>query len=256
MTRTPLGIPLPAPLWGALRAVAGAVPGLPELYRRLSRRTPPVGRVRFGSLRRTSPISEEFGYDRGTPIDRYYIEGFLGRCAPDIRGRVLEVGDASYTRRFGGARVTQSDVLHVSAANPHATIVASLPDADHVPSDSFDCIVFTQTLHLVYDFHAAIRTLHRILRPGGVLLATVPGITPRDRGEWGAEWFWSFTEPAVRRMFGDVFTPAGVTVEAHGNVLAAGAFLQGLAVRELTPRELDVRDPAFDVIVAVRAVKR
>src|SRR6185312_2075371 len=68
--------------------------------------TPPSGRVRFGDLRRTTPIASDFGYARGGPVDRYYIEGFLARHADDIRGRVLEVGDASYTHRFGGSRVT------------------------------------------------------------------------------------------------------------------------------------------------------
>jgi SAM-dependent methyltransferase len=211
--------------------------------------------VRFGDLRRLRPISESFGYDRGTPVDRYYIEGFLARNAADVCGHVLEIGDATYTRRYGTDKVTRSDVLHVSPENPHATIVASLPDADHVPSDSFDCIIFTQTLHLIYDFHTAIRTLHRILKPGGVLLVTVPYITPRDRGEWGGDWFWSFTEHATRRMFGDVFSPEQVAVEGHGNVLAAVAFLEGLALSELRTAELDHRDPAFDLIITVRAVK-
>src|ERR1044071_606160 len=75
-------------------------------------RWPPVGSVGFGALRRLTPISREFGLDRGQPIDRYYVEDFLERNAADIRGRVLEVGDDRYTRKFGGGRVSRSDVLH------------------------------------------------------------------------------------------------------------------------------------------------
>ena len=116
-----------------------------------------------------------FGYDRGRPIDRYYIEeGFLARHGDDIRGHVLEIGDASYTQEFGGDRVAVSDVLHVDEGNPQATIVADLSSADHIPSDTFDCIIFTQTLHFIYDVRSAIQTLHRILKPEGVLLATFP----------------------------------------------------------------------------------
>ena len=73
----------------------------------------PVGTVDFGHFRRLIPISKEWGFDRGLPIDRYYIERFLQRHAADIRGRVLEVGDNAYTRRFGGDRVTNSDVINL-----------------------------------------------------------------------------------------------------------------------------------------------
>src|SRR6202035_2497766 len=55
------------------------------------KRHPPVGWVRFGSLRRLQPVSRKFGYDRGTPISRYYIETFLKARKNDIRGRVVEI---------------------------------------------------------------------------------------------------------------------------------------------------------------------
>src|SRR6185369_6092934 len=90
---------------------------------------PPVGLVNFGDLRRLIPMSRVFGFDRGTPVDRHYIEDFLARNANRIRGRALEVGDATYTKRFGGDRVTQADVLHVSEDNPQATIIADLASA-------------------------------------------------------------------------------------------------------------------------------
>src|SRR5438876_1720600 len=93
--------------------------------------SPPVGRVQFGELRRKTPISRHFGFDRGLPIDRYYIEGFLARNAADIRGRVLEIGDNAYTRKYGGHSVTMSDVLHVAKGNPIATFVDDLATADH-----------------------------------------------------------------------------------------------------------------------------
>src|SRR5207248_2553512 len=68
--------------------------------------------VRLATLRPTTPISTDFGYDRGTPIDRFYIERFLSEQRHFIRGRVLEVSDAGYTDRFGST-VTQRDILDV-----------------------------------------------------------------------------------------------------------------------------------------------
>ena len=216
---------------------------------------PPVGWVRFGSLRRVTPISRSWGFDRGRPIDRYYIENFLAQHADDIRGRVLEIGDATYTLRFGD-RVTRSDVLHVTAGNPHATIVGDLTKAEHIPSDTFDCIILTQTLHLIYDVRAAIATLHRILKPGGVLLATVPGISQIDRYEWRDSWYWAFTTLSTRRMLEESFGDGGVDVEAFGNVLTAAAFLYGLATEELERNELDYWDAPYPLLITARARKR
>ncbi len=214
-----------------------------------------AGPVRFGDLRRVTPISRVFGFDRGTPVDRYYIESFLSRSAGDIRGRVLEVGDDTYTRKFGEDRVARRDVLHVSGDCPEATIVADLTDAEHIPSDAFDCIVLTQTLHLIYDVRAALATLCRILKPGGVLLATFPGISQIDHYEWHESWYWSFTTLSATRLFEEVFPAANVSIDAYGNVLAATAFLQGITVEELRTDELDHCDPDYPVTITARAAK-
>jgi len=214
---------------------------------------PPVGRIRFGDLRRVTPISEWFGFERGLPIDRYYIERFLSEHSEDIRGRVLEIGDSNYTRLFGGDRVTKSDVLHVSEGNPLATFVGDLTRADHIPSKTFDCVILTQTLHLIYDVRSALGTLYRILKPNGVLLLTVPGISQISRDEWGKSWFWNFTSLSIRGLLEEVFPKAGVDIEAHGNVLSATAFLQGISTDELKRTELDFRDPQYEVLITVRA---
>jgi SAM-dependent methyltransferase len=217
---------------------------------------PPVGWVRFGNLRRSTPISRVFGLDRGQPVGRYYIENSLARHAGDIYGRVLEIGDDTYTRRFGGDRVIKSDVLHVEEGNPRVTIVADLSCADHIPSDTFDCIILTQTLNVIYDVRAALRHLYRILKPGGVLLATFPGISQisrYDMDRWGE--YWRFTTLSAQRLFTEVFPPECVAVEAHGNVLAAISYLHGLATEELRQEELDHHDPDYEMLITVRAAK-
>ena len=223
--------------------------------RPFSQRRPPVGWVRFCGLRRVSPISREFGEERGQPIDRYYIENFLACQAEYIRGRVLEIKDDTYTRKYGGSGVSVSDVLDIAEDNPQANVVADLTRADHIPSDTFDCIIFTQTLQLIYDLQAAIRTLHRILKPGGALLATFPGISQISYEDCGDSWYWTFTQLSGRQLFQEVFPAANVEVEAHGNVLATISFLHGLAAEELRREELDYRDPDYQLVVTLRAVK-
>lgn len=215
----------------------------------------PVGEVRLGDIEgRTEPVSAVYGCDRGRAIDRYYIEAFLERHRDDVRGGVLEVGERTYTERFGGDRVTKSDILHVHDV-PEATVVADLSRADSIADESFDCLLLTQTLHLIYDMPAAMRELHRILRPGGTVLATVPGISQIDRLTWGEAWCWTLSRTSATRLFSDAFGPDNVEVEVHGNVFAATAFLYGLAVEEVDAADLDVNDPCYPVNIAVRAVK-
>jgi SAM-dependent methyltransferase len=209
----------------------------------------------FGSLRRVTPLSRTFGLDRGLPIDRYYIENFLLRHTEDIQGRVLEISDKHYTRKYGGSRVKTSDVLDVVEDNPRATIVADLARADRVPSDTFDCIICTQTLQLIFDLHSAVQTLYRILKPGGVLLVTVPGISQSGPDEDSDYWCWTFTTYSVMRLFEKSFPAANLRVEAQGNVLAAVSFLHGISAEELSQEELDYHDPYYQLSVALRAVK-
>ena len=212
--------------------------------------------IKMDILDRINPISTLFGYDRGHPIDRHYIENFLSQHKGDIHGRVLEVGDSSYTKKFGGSRVKQSDILHAVEGNPSATIVADIAQADNVPSNTFDCIILTQTLQFVYDLPSAINHLHRILKPGGVLLATVPGISQisrYDMDRWGE--FWRFTTQSAQRLFENEFRAKNIEVKAYGNVLIAIALLHGLAVEELKPEHFEYQDPDYQVLIPVRAVK-
>jgi hypothetical protein len=92
------------------------------------------------------------------------------------------------------------------------------------------------------------------LKPGGIALVTVPAITKISRFDmdrWGQ--YWSFTSKSARLLFEESFTGPGVTVDVAGNVLTATAFLQGIAAEELTPEELDYRDPDFETLIGIRA---
>lgn len=226
--------------------------------RRLARLAvwPPVGWVRFGHLRRLKPVSSDYGNSRGLEIDRYYIEKFLSEHSADIHGHVLEIKHNTYTMRFGGERVTKSDVLHKVQGNPEATLIADLTHADHLPANTFDTIIFTQTLQFIYDIRTALATLYRIMKPGGILLATVSGIAQISREDfdsWGE--YWRFTSLSARLIFEEIFPQELVTVRAYGNVLAAISFLQGLAREDLKSSELDATDPDYEILIAIRAVK-
>src|SRR5438093_6250084 len=205
-----------------------------SMQRRMVSRSFVLKPVHFGMLRRTRPFSTHWDDDPGLPIDRYYIHQFLSAHAADIRGRVLEIRDNTYTYKFGTGQVTQSDVLHVQEGLPGTTIVADLTRGDNIPSDTFDCIILTQTLQFIYDVHSTVRTLYRILKPRGILLATFPGISQisrRDMNRWGE--YWRFTTLSSQKCFAEVFAEEQVTVEAYGNVLSAITFLHALPAENL-----------------------
>jgi SAM-dependent methyltransferase len=211
--------------------------------------------IRLGRLlRRTTPLSDNWGYDRGQPIDRYYIDAFLGEHRDDIQGRALEVKENLYVERYGTG-VERCDVLDRDAENPKATIVADLSKTDALPPERFDCIVLTQTLQYVADVPAAVRNVNEALRLGGVLLATVPGVNRADEDPKGPS-LWSFTQAGCKVLFEDEFGSPNMAVRSYGNVLSAIAFLTGMAQQELRAAELAVHDVRFPVIVAVRAVRR
>ncbi|MGQ5702085.1 class I SAM-dependent methyltransferase [Sandaracinobacteroides sp. A072] len=219
-------------------------------YRRLS-----ALRKRF--LGKPVPLYTDFGFARGWPVDRYYIEGFLKANSADIRGDVLEAAaNPNYTKQFGGDRVTRGHIMYPVPGLPGGTMVGNLETGEGIPDEAFDCIILTQVLQFIYDMPAAVRHSYRALKPGGTMLATFAGISQvsrEDMDSWGE--YWRVTDAAARRLFGDVFGADNVTAEPHGNVLAACAFLNGLVITDMKPEDLAYHDPDYQVIVTVRAVK-
>jgi Methyltransferase domain len=209
------------------------------------------------TLRRLQPVDTSFGRGRGLPIDRWYGERFMEDNARFIRGDVLEVGDDRYTRAYGGGDVASSAVLHAIEGNPQATLVGDLASGRGLPDgEAYDCVILYDTLQCIYDVPAAVATTHRLLRPGGTVLATFNGIVQisrQDYERWGE--FWHPTDLAVRRVFGDVFGDDAVEVSTHGNVLAACGLLYGLAAEDLGARKLAHNDPDYQVCITTRATK-
>lgn len=200
------------------------------------------------------PTSRSFGFDRGQPIDRHYIESFLEAHRASIRGRVLEVADGTYSERFG-SQIERLDILHAEPSDG-ATIVGRLEDPGTLPESAFDCIILTQTLNVVRDPAAVLRNAARALAPGGCLLVTAPGISQisrYDMDRWGD--FWRFTDRSLRELLGDAIPGGTLEVEAHGNVEVAQAFLDGRAAHEIDPALLGLDDPDYPVLLAACARK-
>jgi hypothetical protein len=227
---------------------------LGRLRRALTRwRTP----VRLDGWTRVEPVSRKFGLDRGAAVDRRYIERFLAENADAIRGRVLEVGDDVYTRRFGGNRVSGSDVLHPVPGAPGATLIGDLARPDTLPERGYDAFICTQTLNFILEPGRALAGARRLLHEGGTLLLTVGGISQisrYDADRWGM--YWGFTPQSLASLLDATF-PGAYAITAYGNPLAAAALLYGLAVEDLPdPALLDAADPDYPVVLAAAARRR
>ncbi|WP_082694876.1 class I SAM-dependent methyltransferase [Mycobacterium lehmannii] len=213
----------------------------------------PYARVRLSVG--VQPLSFWWGRDRGQEIARYYLEElFLPEFSEDIRGNCLEFSANDYTSRFGeDSRITKIDILNLEAGNPHTTIQADLTTANDIPSDQFDCIICTHVLHVIPGFEKAIAELHRILRPGGVVLIAVPQVS-MCCPEYGE--LFRFTQEGLRFALAGAFEDENIVTRAYGNSLTAAGEIRGLAAHEFTRRQLNHHDPRFAVEVCARAVKR
>ncbi|MCB9772387.1 MAG: methyltransferase domain-containing protein [Candidatus Omnitrophica bacterium] len=207
------------------------------------------------NLRNIYPISNVFGLNRGTPIDRYYIEKFLSKNSSYIHGHVLEIADNTYSKRFG-KNIQKQDILHIDPNHPGVTIVGDLTSISLSLKNSVDCFICTQTLNFIYEYFSAVQGIKQVLKPGGTALVTVAGlcqISQYDRQRWGD--FWRFTDLSIKRIFKDIFGEANIEVSTYGNVLSATALLQGLSVEDLTKNELDFHDSTYQIVITVKAVK-
>lgn len=200
------------------------------------------------------PVSRNWGFDRGTPIARYFIDQFIASHASDIKGDVLEIKSLRYADEHASGE-GRRDVLDINASNPRANIIADIAKADHVSSDSYDCIILTETLQYVFDLIGAAKHCHRILKPGGVMLVSVPSISPVD-AELAEIDCWRFNTNACWQLFSPVFGERNVEVKSYGNFATSISGLSGVAMEEVPKECLEKTDPIYTQGILVRVVKR
>jgi SAM-dependent methyltransferase len=161
-----------------------------------------------------------------------------------MQGRVLWIGDGSCMpgAPWPGGQITQLESLEALTPGTAAS------------SESFDCIVCCGALERVYDPAEAIDALQTLLRPGGVLLATLAG-SPTPSLPDRHDVYWGFTTASARRLFEGSFPADRLSVEVHGNVQSAAARLHGLGPEDLAPEALEHVDEDYQLVVTVRARK-
>lgn len=206
--------------------------------------------ARRAILRDLSPLRPH----AGAGIDEWYSDGFLRRQAGlagyvtgDLAGSVLEVVAPGSASRGLAERLLApvGDVTRIELSD--GSFGQGSPRR-------FDAVVLPLSLQYAESLPAAARAALDLVLPGGVVLATLPGIGPLAHGS--ARWpeRWHVTALGARRVFESASPSATVTVQSFGNVLTATAHLYQLPANALSRGERELHDPDFPVVVAVRVV--
>jgi hypothetical protein len=209
------------------------------------------GVPRWGNLRRARPFSSHFGFERGTPVDRFYLEAFLTEWQAAITGDVLEIQAPDYARRYGHAlgRTESVDIL----PQHQPTWCCDLADAGGlIPDAHYDCVLLPNTLSVLQRAEGCLQQAWRITRPGGVILATGALLMPLagDVPE-----YQRLTANGWRDVVARAWPGATPVVRSHGNMVAAIAAMLGLAYEELTVAELQADDPQYPVMISLAVRK-
>ena len=223
---------------------------LRKVYRH---RYPLIGAVADMS---SDPVSRRFGTERGTPIDRFYIERFLREHQMYIQGDVLEIEDSIYTKKFGGSKVTSSIVMDVSSAAEGITFQGNLETGQGIRDRIADCFVLTQTLMYIFDLKSAVHNVSRLLKKKGRALVTCSGISQnsiRCMDNYGC--YFNFNRDALVRIFEGEEGLHVIDSGSYGNVKTVTAHLNGLCCEDLREEDFTVNDKYYPLIVYVTVEK-
>lgn len=196
------------------------------------------------------PISSDFGWSRGTPVGRYYVNKFVAEKAARLGGTILEFGESRYKACFKTVHCYQ--VIDVFPG-PSVDYVCDIHDVSSVPEHHFDVIVCTQVLEHVERPVDALRQLHKLLKQDGHLICTVPFLAhihyvPTD--------FYRFSIDAIC----SALEIAGFEVlEARnsGNALVTLGSLLGFCAEDFDEKEMSVVDGIypFNILTFSRPAK-
>jgi SAM-dependent methyltransferase len=143
---------------------------------------------------------------------------------------------------------------HTVDINPQfqTTYVCDLAQADAIPSGWYDCFLAPNTLQHLAELEPALKTMLRVVKPGGTILASAAALLPLipEGGD-----YWRLSAEGWRLILGQQWAGCDVSVEARGNCLVALAAMHGLAHEELTTEELDAHDPRYPVLITIRCRK-
>lgn len=196
------------------------------------------------------PYSRKMGWERGTPIDRIYMERFLKKHRKKICGTVMEIAEDTYTKKYG-SNVEKSMIFTADKKAAGRAIIGDLQSGLGIREGLIDCFIITQTLPFIYDVQSSCENIVKSLKVGGYALITVRGISAvseYDAQRWGD--YWGFTRQSLKKLFsmGNVEI---VDLVQYGNMKTAIGFLCGLAYEDLNKSDFEEDDELYPVLLGI-----
>tara|TARA_Y100000385_G_scaffold274995_1_gene318802 strand:+ start:293 stop:985 length:693 start_codon:yes stop_codon:yes gene_type:complete len=203
-------------------------------------------------------ISNDFGFGRGTPIDRYYLEIFLKTNQKYFIGESLEFGSDFYLKKYNN-RIKSFDVFtsFLDKKNSKNIIKGDLSLIEDLPKEKYDFIVCTNVLNFIYEIDSAIKGLHKMLKKNGICLISLAGFSTHvsryDMDKWGDYWRLS-KKTAIK-----IFKKNNFEIEecnSYGNVYLASAQMKGFCVEDIDNEMLKNVDNDYQMLITLRIKKK
>lgn len=194
-----------------------------------------------------APLSRMFGMDRGTAIDRVFIEKFLDKNKKLITGDCLEIAENVYTMKYG-TDISKSYILHVNGGK--GMVKGDLVSGAGIEKEMVDCAILTQTLMFLSDLSSVPQNIYKMLKHGGDALITVSGISQISRfdaNRWGH--YFSFYPDAMKTLFEPVFGGKNITIQCYGNLKLAMGYLYGMCAEDFEKKVFEENDMDYPLII-------
>jgi SAM-dependent methyltransferase len=210
---------------------------------------PPIGQVAFGDFVRNAPFCPNYGFSRGTPIDRFFLDCFITKIRDEVVGDVLEIGGVQENRvRYRLQHASSYRTMDIELF-PGVDFAGDAHDPAASPASSFDCILLFNVLEHCKEPSIVVENVHRWLRAGGKAFCLVPNAQrvhrdPRD--------YWRIMPDALEYLFRNF---ASAEVFTYGNLITTIAALSGLGAEELSSEDLVEVNSMYPVVSCVTAHK-
>lgn len=205
--------------------------------------------IDWGSLRRLMPVCGNFGFTRGWPVDRYYLDQYIAKISNLVTGNVLEVGvyvsdpmkkKFPHSKSFHAVDVIKTDKVDY-AGDIHERSLFS--------EGSFDTILCFNVLEHCKMPWVVVENMHHWVKKGGQVFCMVP-VTQRRHED--PKDCWRILPQSLEWMFKS-FSKA--EIHCRGNPLTAVSALLGIPSDELSKKELDFDHPDYPVAAFVSCEK-
>lgn len=203
--------------------------------------------------------SNDFGFSRGTPIDRYYMNNFFLKNSTYIFNNVLEFGDDYYFKKFCKHENSSCDIFTSTLDKRNDNVKRIHGDLTKIAPIYFakyDCIICTNVLNFIFDTKAAISGISNMLKSGGICIVTLAGfsthISRYDYDRWGD--YWRFNDLSAIKLFENDFDI--IFIKNYGNVYSAIAQMSGFCVEELEVEKVNEIENDYVMITGLVLKKK